>query len=134
MTVRGIPLPPLRPWRTPRPQWRRQHSTVVISHGRSERSILKSWYLALVIFAVPARALAVWPPSTSLETTSSEASSTGTQGQSLPSAAPRDRQAVISKLEQDEHRLGKVIQDLKDDEAALKKLSDKHPDDRGGTH
>jgi hypothetical protein len=98
------------------------------------RSILAPLFLTAVIFSVPAQAFAVWPPSTSLETTSSEASSTGTRGQSLPSAAPRDRQAVISKLEQDERRLGTVIQDLKADEAALKELSEKTSDASRGAH
>ena len=97
------------------------------------RSILKSWYLALVIFAVPARALAVWPPSTSL-VVESEVSSTGTQAGKLSPALHQNVQAVTSKLEQDERRLEKVIQDLKDDEAALKKLSMEHTDAHGESH
>ncbi len=89
-----------------------------------KRSILKSVCLAAWIFALPARALAVWPPSTSL-IVESEVSSTGAQAPKSTLALHRDVQVVTSKLEQDERRLGKVIQDLKEDEAELKKLSQK---------
>ena len=99
-----------------------------------KRSILKSWYLAIVIFAVPARALAVWPPSTSL-VVESEVSSTGTQAGKISPARHQNVQAVTTKLEQDERRLEKIIQDLKDDEAALKKLSaGRLADVQGGPH
>lgn len=97
-----------------------------------KRSILKSWYLALVIFAVPDRALAVWPPSTSL-VVESEVSSTGAQGQTMTPALHQNVQAATTKLEQDEKRLAAVIQDLKDDQAALKRLSERRPDAHGGS-
>ena len=97
-----------------------------------KRSSFKSWYLAAVIFAVPARALAVWPPSTSL-VVESKMSSTDAQGQSIAPALHRNVQAVETKLEQDEQRLEKVIQDLKDDQAALKKLSQDIRDAHGGS-
>ena len=87
-----------------------------------KRSIFKSWYLATVIFAVPTRTLAVWPPSTSL-VVESEVSSTGAQGQSMTPALHQHVQAATNKLEEDQRRLEKVIQDLKDDEATLKKLT-----------
>jgi hypothetical protein len=83
-----------------------------------------------MVFAVPARALAVWPPSTSL-VVESEVSSTGVQAEKLPPSLHRDVQAVTTKLEQDERRLQKVIQDLKDDEAALKQLSQEGLDAHG---
>src|ERR1035437_1664748 len=97
------------------------------------RSILKSWCLAATVFVVPARALAVWPPSTSL-VVESEVSFTGAKAERLPPALHRDVQAVTNKLEQDERRLEEVIQDLKDDEAALKKLSQETLDAHGGSH
>lgn len=74
------------------------------------RSILRALYLTAAIFAVPARALAVWPPSTAFE------------AEAAASTASR-AQAATDKLEQDKRRLEEVIQDLKLDEAALKKLS-----------
>ena len=99
-----------------------------------KRSIFKSWYLATVIFAVPAQALAVWPPSTSLAV-ESEVSSTGAQGQSMTPELHQNVQAATNKLEEDQRRLERVIQDLKDDEAALKKLSaGRLADVQGGPH
>ncbi len=89
------------------------------------RSILKSICLAAGIFALPARALAVWPPSTSL-VVESEVSSTGTQSEKLPAGLHRDVRSATNKLEQGERDLEMVIQDLKDDEAELKKLSQKN--------
>ena len=97
------------------------------------RSILKSWCLAATVFAVPARALAVWPPSISL-VVESEVSSTGTQAGKLSPALHQNVQAVTAKLEQDERRLQKVIQDLKDDEVALKQLPLEGLDTHGGSH
>ena len=94
------------------------------------RSILKSWCLAATVFVVPARALAVWPPSTSL-VVESEVSSTGTQAGKLSPALHQNVQAVTTQLEQDERRLEKVIQDLKDEGAAPKTLSQ---DAHGGSH
>ena len=97
------------------------------------RSILKSLCLAAVVFAVPARALAVCPPSTSL-VVESEVSSTGAQSERLPPTLHRDVQTVTKKLQQDESRLEKVIQDLKDDEAVLKKLTQAGVNARGGSN
>ena len=97
------------------------------------RSILKSWCLAVMVFAVPARALAVWPPSTSL-VVESEVSSTGAQVQNMSPGLHQNVQAATNKLEEDQRRLEKVIQDLKDDEAALKKLSQETLDAHGGSH
>jgi hypothetical protein len=98
-----------------------------------KRSIFKSWYLATVIFAVPARALAVWPPSTSFEAEAA-APAEHVQGGSLPPALHQHVQALASKLEQDERRLEEVIQDLKDDRTALSRLSQDVPDAHGGSH
>ena len=83
------------------------------------RSIFRSVYLAVAVFAVPARALAVWPPSTVFE---AEAAAS-VQTKELTPAVHQSVQAATARLEQDKRRLGAVIQDLKDDEAALKKLS-----------
>jgi len=79
------------------------------------RSILKSWCLAAAVFAVPARALAVWPPSTSFEE---------------KPTPPVDVRADAEKLEQDERRLAELIQDLQDDAAALKNPSKERSDIR----
>ncbi len=89
------------------------------------RSILTSICIAAGIFALPARVLAVWPPSTSL-VVESDVSSTGPHGEKLPPTLHRDARTVTSRLEQDERRLEQVIQDLKEDEAELKKLSQKN--------
>ena len=98
------------------------------------RSILKSWCLAAMVFAVPARALAVWPPSTSL-VVESEVSSTGAQVQNISPSLHQNVQAATNKLEVDQRRLERVVEDLKDDEAALKKLSAGHSGDvQGGPH
>jgi len=86
------------------------------------RSILKSLCLAAVVFAVPSRALAVWPPSTSL-VVESEVSSTGAPAERLSPVTHLDVQTATNKLVQDESRLEKIIQDLKDDETVLKKLN-----------
>jgi hypothetical protein len=86
------------------------------------RSMLKSLSLAAAIFVVPARVLAVWPPSTSLEA-EAEASSTDAQTEKW-----------MAKIEQDERRLAQVIQDLKDDEAALKKLPEESSAPHEGSH
>jgi len=87
------------------------------------RSILKSLCLAAAVFALPARLLAVWPPSTVLE---EEASAAGAQGEAMAPSLPRDVQAATAKLEQDERHLEQLVQQLKEDEAALKRLSDKN--------
>jgi hypothetical protein len=85
------------------------------------RFILRSLCLAVGIFAAASPVLAVWPPSTSL-VVESEASSEGAQSEGLP-APHQNVQTIASKIQQDERRLANVIQNLKDDEAALKKLS-----------
>jgi hypothetical protein len=85
------------------------------------RSILKSWCLAAAVFAVPARALAIWPPSTSF-VVESEVAPVSAEAEKLPATLPHPVRAVTSKLEQDERRLQKVLQDLKDDEAALQQV------------
>jgi hypothetical protein len=97
------------------------------------RSIIRSICFAVGLFVVPGRLLAVWPPETVLEAESA-ASSSSAKTQALPSVMPRDMQGVSRKLEEDERRLAGVIQDLKDDEAALKKLSREHPDTHGESH
>lgn len=83
------------------------------------RAILRSLYLTAAIFAVPARALAVWPPSTVFEAEAAASS----QAKELTPTVHQSVRAATAKLEQDKRRLEEVIQDLKDDEAALKKLS-----------
>jgi hypothetical protein len=97
-----------------------------------KRSILKSCCLVTALFAVPARVLAVWPPSTSF-VAEAEASRTGTQTPAVPPEQNRDVQALTTKLEQDEERLEKVIRDLKDDQAALKALSQDIQKTQGGS-
>jgi hypothetical protein len=94
------------------------------------RSILNSLCLAAAIFSVPARVLAVWPPSTSFEA-EQQAGPAGAQVEKLTPALHQDVQAITNKLQQDERRLEKVIEDLKDDEAALKKLNQGLNDHRG---
>jgi len=68
------------------------------------RLIVRSFFLAVVISAGTAKTFAVWPPSTSFEA----ASVTSPAG------------SALTKLEQDEQRLAKIIQEIEDDEAALK--------------
>jgi len=96
------------------------------------RSILKLACLAGVLSVVPARASAVWPPSTAFElerhATPAEAPS-----EALPAALHRDGQEVLNKLEEDARRLAKVVQDLNDDEAQLQ-ASSKDLDAHGGPH
>jgi len=81
----------------------------------------KAWLLAAMVFAVPARALAVWPPSTSL-VVESEVSNSDSQTGKLPPTLRQDVQAATDKIQQDQRRLEKVIEDLKNDEAALKSV------------
>lgn len=95
------------------------------------RPVIKSLCLAVGIFAVPARALAVWPPSTSFEAEAAASAEHAQEG-SLPPALHQHVQALTTKLEQDERRLQEVIQDLKDDRAALKRLSQDVRGDQGG--
>ena len=98
-----------------------------------KRTILKSLCLAAGVFAVPARTLAVWPPSTSFEAEAA-ASAAGARAERLTPTLHQDVQAATTKLEQDKRRLDEVIQDLKDDEAALKKLSREGALAQGGSH
>jgi len=88
-------------------------------------SILKAWYLSIGIFAAPARALAVWPPSTSLVMESDVGASSDAPPERMPLARRENLQAATLKLEQDERRLKGIIQDLKEDQAVLNDLS--HP-------
>jgi hypothetical protein len=90
-----------------------------------KRSILKSLCLAAAVFAVPARLLAVWPPSTVFEEEAA-ASTAGPQTEELSPALQSDVQKAAAKLDQDERRLEQLIQQLKEDEAALKKASNKN--------
>ena len=71
------------------------------------RPTVRTLFLAIGISAGAAKTFAVWPPSTSFESVS-EASSSA---------------AALGKLEQDERHLASIIQDIADDEAVLKKLT-----------
>jgi hypothetical protein len=83
----------------------------------------KPFGILLVLAAsliIPARVSAVWPPSTSLEGESPAPSASGSEEMTLkvtPSST-----AVIDKLEADERRLQNILQDLLEDERALKQL------------
>ena len=71
------------------------------------RSLVRCLCLTLAISAGAAKTFAVWPPSTSFEASS----------ESSPASV------ALDKLERDERRLAGIVQDLADDEAALKKLT-----------
>jgi len=87
------------------------------------RSVLTSLCIATALVATGTQAYGVWPPSTSFEA-ERETSPQGTEAVKKPADLHRHVQALMNKLEEDKRRLDAVIQDFKDDEAALKKLSE----------
>jgi hypothetical protein len=76
----------------------------------------------VLMFSVRTQALAVWPPSTTLEEESQEQSPAKADND-IYRTLPRPR-GIVDRLEEDTRRLERALTDLREDEKQLKQSSE----------
>jgi len=83
-----------------------------------KRSFIPLWWCTVLLLAMGPRASCVWPPSTSLEPVTEASYGAGSEAMNpKPTALGLP---LIDKLEADECRLQAILQEIKQDEEALK--------------